>query len=302
MFILKSTIKDVFRHFMRSSILILIIAILSTASAAIYAISLDLNAAAKELETNQSINVYLKKGTPWSNVQLIQDQIAKMPNVVKTGYVNPSVGLDILVEKYPQFEDVIRDIGENPIQPLIKVRLTDLSYSKIITPLIKEIPNVESVEYDEDALQGLININNFIKIFMYYLIGITILLFVSSFILLAMTIINEKRREIAIMTIIASTPSQIFSLTPLHLFVLWFAGTGVFVAMLNPLLKLLNTALQTYFPWLLSSQNNVATFTAIAPVIATSSFLLILLASIISIGVAGRIGNNKNLLSTLAER
>jgi len=288
MFILKQTLQDLRRHPLRTLLTSALVAILMIASAGIYAMSIDVRHTISEIERTHSINVYLLKGLDQTSVQTLLQQAQKNEAVVRAEYVSPADGLKKLETQYPQFSGIFRDLAHNPIPPLIRVYPTSVQGIADLAANLRSMAGVQSVEYDENSVQGMINANTFVHTLLLYVLILAGFLSLAGFCLMAYSIINGKRKETTVLSLVGATNSQVLLATPAHLIAIWAFALLLFLAVLSPVIRYATSQLKISFPWVVPESNAVIYAGSITIVILTS-LVCLFLACVIATILAYRI-------------
>src|SRR5450756_1491535 len=220
-FTFKQTLRDLARHPVRTLLVSILIAVLMVASAGIYAMSINVRHTISEIEKTHSINAYLLRGLDQTSIQTLLEQMQKDEAVARAEYVSPADGLKKLETQYPQFASVFRDLTRNPIPPLIRVYPVSVQGITGLAAELRSLAGVQSVEYDEGSVQGMANANVFVHNLLLYVLILAGFLFVAGFCLMAFSIINGKRKETAVLSVVGASNLQVLLSTPAHLVAVW---------------------------------------------------------------------------------
>lgn len=288
MFILKQTLQDLRRHAVRTLLTSLLIAGLMVASGGIYAMSINVNHTIAEIERTHSINVYLLNGLDQTSIQTLLQQVQKNEAVARAEYVSPAEGLKKLETQYPQFANVFRDLAQNPIPPLIRVYPSSVQGIADLATELRSIAGVKSVEYDESSVQGMVNANVFVRTLLLYVLVVTSFLSLAGFCLMAYSIINGKRRETAVLSLVGATNAQVLLSTPAHLIIIWFFSVILFLLLLPGAIRYAATRLTTSFPWVVLESTGI-TYAGTVTVVILVSLACLFLACLIATILAYRI-------------
>src|SRR5450756_274253 len=220
-FTFKQTLRDLARHPVRTLLVSILIAVLMVASAGIYAMSINVRHTISEIEKTHSINAYLLRGLDQTSIQTLLEQMQKDEAVARAEYVSPADGLKKLETQYPQFASVFRDLTRNPIPPLIRVYSVSVQGITGLAAELRSLAGVQTVEYDESSVQGMANANVFVHNLLLYVLILAGFLFVAGFCLMAFSIINGKRKETAVLSVVGASNLQVLLSTPAHLVAVW---------------------------------------------------------------------------------
>lgn len=300
MFTFKQTLRDLERHPVRTLVVSILIAVLMIASAGIYAMSIDVRHTIFEIESTHSINAYLLRGLNQTSIQTLLDEMKKDEAVARAEYVSPADGLKKLETQYPQFASVFRDLTRNPIPPLIRVYPVSVQGIAGLAAELRSLAGVQTVEYDEGSVQGMANANAFVQSLLFYVLVLAGFLFIAGFCLMAFSIINGKRKETAVLSIVGASNVQVLLSTPAHLVAVWALASLIFAAVLPSVIMYSTTRLKASFAWVTPEPVGVV-YAGAASVVLLASLACLLLACIIATLLAYRIDEEQRREETLLE-
>ncbi|MDO9099927.1 MAG: permease-like cell division protein FtsX [Caldisericota bacterium] len=300
MFIVHQTINEIRRHPVRTIIVSLLIAVLMVAAGGIYAMSVDVRHTIGEMESNHSISVYLKPSLDQAAIQLLLDQTQRNVAVLRAEYISPADGLKKLAEQYPQFASVFKDLTRNPIPPLLRVYPASVAETGSLAAELRALAGVQSVEYDQSSVQGMVRANEFVHSLLAYVMTLAGLLFVAGFCLMAFSVINGKRKETAVLSLVGASNTQVLLSTPAHLFAVWAIASLLFIAALPRVVRFATSRLAESIPWVTPVSTSV-TVAASALVVLLASLTCLFLACVIATILAYRIEEEQRREESLLE-
>ncbi len=300
MFTLKQTMRDVMRHPVRTVVVSILISVLMLASAGIYAMSINVRHTISEIEGTHAINVYLLQGLDQASVQTLLNNLQKDEAIARAEYVSPADGLKNLQARYPQFADVFRDLTQNPIPPLIRIYPASASGIAALATELRSTPGVQTVEYDESSVQGMLSANEFVNSLLLYVLMLAGFLFVAGFSLMAFSIINGKRKETAVLSIVGASNTQVLLATPAHLVVVWVLASILSMLVLPGVIRYFTARLQASFAWVTPESSGVV-YAGAASVVILVSLACLFLACVIATILAYRIDEEQRREETLLE-
>lgn len=300
MFTLRQTLRDVMRHPVRTIVVSILIAVLMLASAGIYAMSIDVRHTIAEIERTHAINVYLLQGLDQASIATLMDNLQKDEAVARAEYVSPADGLKNLQTRYPQFAGVFRDLTQNPIPPLIRVYPVSASGISTLATELRSAPGVQSVEYDETSVQGMLSANQFVNSLFVYVLMLAGFLFIAGFSLMAFSIINGKRKETAVLSIVGASNTQVLLATPAHLAVVWVLASVLTMLVLPGVIRYSTARLASSFAWVTPEASGIV-YAGSASVVLLASLACLFLASLIATILAYRIDEEQRREETLLE-
>lgn len=300
MFTLRQTMRDIRRHPLRTVIVSILIAVLMVASAGIYAMSINVRHTISEIERTHAINVYLLQGLDQGSIDALLANLQKDEAITRAEYVSPADGLKNLQARYPQFASVFQDLTKNPIPPLIRVYPASASGIAALATELRSTPGVQSVEYDEASVQGMLNANGFVNSLLVYVLLLAGLLFVAGFSLMAFSIINGKRKETAVLSIVGATNTQVLLATPAHLVVVWALASILSLLVLPGVIRYSTAKLQSSFAWVTPASSGIV-YAGAASIVILASLACLFLACVIATILAYRIDEEQRREETLLE-
>ena len=171
----------------------------------------NVNYMLREVESEQGMQVFIKKDATEEQISKLNDQIQKIEYVAKTSYVSKEEAFNIVKERYSEYGRFLEgyDIDRNPFKASYVVTLTDLSKSDEVRGQIALLDNVNNIEMRDKTINALVSIANGIK---WISFGILILLIFISVFIISNTIkltVHARRKEISIMKYVGATNSFI---------------------------------------------------------------------------------------------
>lgn len=300
MFILKQTLRDVARHPVRTALVSLLIAVLMVAGAGVCAMSIDVRHAVSEIQSTHSLNVYLLPGLDQTSIQTLLEDMQKDEAVARAEYVSPADGLKKLKAQYPQFSAVFDDLTRNPIPPLVRVFPASVQGIAGLAAELRAMAAVQTVEYDEDSVQGMANASAFVHSLLIYVLVLAGFLFVAGFCLMAVTIINGKRKETTVLSLVGASNAQVLLSTPAHLMAVWALASVGFAVALPSVIRFATSRLTASFPWI-TPEPAVVVYAGAASIVLFTSFACLLLACAIATILAYRIDEEQRREEMLLE-
>lgn len=171
----------------------------------------NVNYMLREVESEQGMQVFIKKDATEEQISKLNDEIQKIEYVAKTNYVSKEEAFNIVKERYSEYGRFLEgyDIDRNPFKASYVVTLTDLSKSDEVRGQIALLDNVNNIEMRDKTINALVSIANGIK---WISFGILILLIFISVFIISNTIkltVHARRKEISIMKYVGATNSFI---------------------------------------------------------------------------------------------
>ena len=172
-----------------------------------FLIGQNVNYMLREIESEQGMQVFIKKDATEEEISKLNDEIQQIEYVAKTNYVSKEEAFNIVKERYSEYGRFLEgyDINKNPFKASYVVTLTDLSKSEEVREEISVLDNVNNIEMRDKTINALVSIANGIK---WISFGILILLIFISMFIISNTIkltVHARRKEISIMKYVGAT-------------------------------------------------------------------------------------------------
>jgi cell division transport system permease protein len=277
------------RNWVMSLVSVSIIFISLLLVGAFFLTSSVLDSIVTSFESKVSIQVFLTDTAPTANVDALETDIQKMPDVKSINYVTKDEALARFKQQTKNSPQLVEQLRGNPLPASVEVALIDPRQVQTVVNLIVKDPNLAKViknpadptasdiRYGQDVVQNLFKATEVVRIFA---AAFLILLLVVSLVLIGNTIrlaIYSRRREISIMRLVGA--SNWFIRTP-------FLLEGVLQALIGSILALLTLAAAQALivPWL---QSNLKFLPVSIGGATVAQLTLLLIGSGIVIGLLG---------------
>ncbi len=289
-YFIRETISSFRRNWVMSLVAVSIIYISLLLVGAFFLTSSVLNTIVSSFEAKVSVQVFVKDGAVPADVEALQANIQKIPNVKSIAYVTKDQALARFKERTKNSPQLVEQLRGNPLPASVEVALVDPRQVQTVVnaivkdPLLAKVvknpanPTQSDIRYGQNVVDNLFKATGVIRIFA---AAFLILLLLVSLVLIGNTIrlaIFARRREIGIMRLVGA--SNWFIRTP-------FLLEGVLQSLVGSILAILTllAAQAVIVPWL---QDNLkflpvtiagATFAQLAGLLVLSGVLIGLLGS-----------------------
>lgn len=222
---LRDSFKSVFRNFSLSVAAVACSTITLILVAVSIIVSYNVDSITKNLESELTIVVYLKKDVPDEQIENLKSSFVKMKNVEEVEFKDNEEWKLEMKEYSETYSTTLDYLEENPLLDSFIVKVKDVNYLKETTDAIREFEYVESANYGEGMAENLISAFGIIeKITIFIVLA---LVFVTAF-LISNTIkltIFSRRNEIEIMRLVGTSNSTIKLPFVFEGFILGFLGS-----------------------------------------------------------------------------
>lgn len=257
-YFVRETMSSFRRNWVMSLVAVTIIYISLLLVGAFFLTSAVLSNIITSVEAKVSVQIFLKDGAAPADVQTLQGNALRIPNVKGVSYVSKEEALKRFKERMKNTPTLVEQLRGNPLPASLEVALTDPREVKAVVTAIKKDPTLAKViknpanpeasdiKYGQDIVERLFRLTGIIRGFA---LAFLILLLVVSLVLIGNTIrlaIYSRRREIGIMRLVGA--SNWFIRTP-------FLMEGVLQAIIGSVLAILTllAAQSVIVPWLQST-------------------------------------------------
>lgn len=288
-YFLRETWSSFRRNWVMSLVAVSIIYISLLLVGAFFLTSSVLNGIVSSFEAKVQIQVFLKDGALPADVEALQTDIQKMPNVKSIAYVTKAQALERFKERTKNSPQLVEQLRGNPLPASIEVTLEQPREVQGVVDLIAKNANLAKViknpddplasdiRYGQNVVENLFKATGIVRIFA---AAFLILLLVVSLVLIGNTIrlaIYSRRREIGIMRLVGA--SNWFIRTP-------FLLEGVLQSLIGSILAILTLlAAQAFIvPWL---QDNLKFLPVEIGGVTVAQLAALLILSGIGIGLVG---------------
>lgn len=287
---IRDAFKSVFRNFSLSIASISCITITLLIVSISMILSYNTDNIATLIKKDFTIVVFVENSATNEEVNEIESSIKNMDNIDKYVYESKKEVAENMKGTSDIFKAIIDSWGEdeNPLTDTFSIKVKDVNQIGNTAKELRELDNVELVQYGEGIVEQLISILEVIEKF---LIGIVIALILVTIFLVSNTIkitIFSRRKEIEIMRLVGASNTNIK---------LPFVIEGLFIGILGSVIPIIASiygynALYTYM-----SNNTISPFLKlVSPTPFVYIVSLILLVIGIVVGMFGSAGSVRKYL------
>ena len=199
---------------------------------AFFSIGENVNAVLYQVQKNQGIEVFIENDATDEQINVLEGKIKSLDSINTVTFKSKQEALDSMKENLKDNQELLEGYeGENNIFPAsFIVTLTDLTRATEIEAKIEAMEHVKKITSNNDTINTLVRIANFIKI----AIGvISVILLIISITIISNTIrltVHARRKEISIMKYVGATNN----------FIRWpFMIEGIIIGLLSAIITLL---------------------------------------------------------------
>ncbi len=207
---------NVWRNKYLSLATVLVIAVIICIFNCILAVKTITQNAINGLNEKIDVIIYLQDSISFYDANRLQEQIENLPGVKSVDYISKEQALGLVLKTYPETSDFLTKFNlKNPLPPSLSITTQSAQDHQNVINYIQKSSYSRFVEFpasnsDQEILsataKNLININNFIKQLIFWIVFIFViggaLVIINA---IQLTIYNRKK-EIYVMRLVGATP------------------------------------------------------------------------------------------------
>lgn len=202
------------------------------------------------LESQVEVIVFLKDSTGDLDIQKLQAEFQKLPDISEMKFVSKAEAFGRLKEKMGNQSKVLNSVKSNPLPNSFEIKAKDPEKVEALAALFMRQPQVEEVKYGKEVVDKLFAFTKIVRI-----IGVCIMLILSvaTIYIIVNTIrltVFARRKEIRIMKLVGATDWFIRWPFIIEGVLLGFLGALIAVFLIQQSYVLLISELQKQLPFL----------------------------------------------------
>ncbi len=155
------------------------------------------------------IQIFLEDTTEDEQIELIKSKIENQEGVSSVIFQSKDEALENMKKEWGEEAYLLEGLETNPLPNTIIVKLKDIEYADSIAEKIKDLEGIEEIQYNQDIIEKLVLVANYVKTG--GMLIVSILIFVSVLIIsntIKLTV-TARKREINIMKYVGATNGYI---------------------------------------------------------------------------------------------
>jgi len=155
------------------------------------------------------IQIFLEDSADDEQIERIKSSIENQEGVSSVMFQSKDEALEKMKEDWGDEAYLLDGLETNPLPNTIIVKLKDIEYANNIAKKIKDLEGIEEIQYNQDIIEKLVLVANYVKTG--GMLIVSILIFVSVFIIsntIKLTV-TARKREINIMKYVGATNGYI---------------------------------------------------------------------------------------------
>lgn len=205
-YFIKETYKSIRRNGFMSFASISTVAVSLLVLGMFLLIFLNTNNLAKYLESQVQVSVYMQDDAGAGELTSVREQLQKMPGVVKVTSVSKEQALERFKERLGDQEQLLNSLGkDNPFPNSFDVQVDNPERIKAITPLIGQLPKVETAKFGQEVVEHLFQLTRILRfggVVLIIFLAMATLFIISNTIRLT---VFARRKEVVIMKYVGAT-------------------------------------------------------------------------------------------------
>ncbi|MDO4920480.1 MAG: permease-like cell division protein FtsX [Phascolarctobacterium sp.] len=205
-YFIKETYKSIRRNGFMSFASISTVAVSLLVLGMFLLIFLNTNNLAKYLESQVQVSVYMQDDAAADELTSVREQLQKMPGVVKVTPISKEQALERFKERLGDQEQLLNSLGkDNPFPNSFDVQVDSPERIKTITPLIGQLPKVETAKFGQEVVEHLFQLTRILRfggVVLIIFLAMATLFIISNTIRLT---VFARRKEVVIMKYVGAT-------------------------------------------------------------------------------------------------
>lgn len=155
------------------------------------------------------IEIFLSDEATDEQIEIITSRIEEQEGVSSVIFQSKDEALEKMKKDWGDEAYLLEGLETNPLPNTIIVKLKDIEYADSIAEKIKDLEGIEEIQYNQDIIEKLVLVANYVKTG--GMLVVSILIFISVFIIsntIKLTV-TARRREISIMKYVGATNGYI---------------------------------------------------------------------------------------------
>ena len=208
-YFLKEALNSLWQYRVRNVFSIAIICMSFLIIGVFLSLSNNLQHLAGELAADTNVVIFLSRDASPAARQGLLDTIKASPDVAEVKEVSPAEAQDRLRRKFPELQEVLKDIGPAPFPPSIEATLKSQGEDQAglvrFVEGLRSAPGVSDIQYNRDWVERMRSLSRLARAIGFFLGGILVL---ASFFIISNVIklnVIARRNEVEILRMVGGT-------------------------------------------------------------------------------------------------
>ena len=204
---IRDAFKSVVRNFSLSIASISCISITLIIVAISLIATLNVNNFTKLIERDVTVVVFLNNKIDEKGLNTFEEELSKIDNIASKEFKSKEQSKKEMMEESELFASTMKDWDEedNPLKDSYLIKVKDIKDIKVTVAKIKDLENVEIVEYGEKMVEKLVSAFSIVKTVSYALVLVLVLVTIFLIVNTIKLTIFSRKREISIMRVVGAS-------------------------------------------------------------------------------------------------
>lgn len=204
-YVTRETISNLRRNFLMTVAAVLTVAVSLALVGGALLLRQGVNKQAARWRGGVELSVFMNAGATESQIDAVRQQLADMPEVNKTNYVDKPAAFKEMKQLFASQPEVVDTLSQDDAPPSFRVVPKKAELVEDVGNKFKDKPGVMSVVYAKETIDVLLKHTNTQKL---YFLGLAFVILISATLLILNTVqmaIFSRRREVAVMKLVGAT-------------------------------------------------------------------------------------------------
>lgn len=204
---IRDAFKSVVRNFSLSIASISCISITLIIVAVSLIATFNVNNFTSLIEKDVTVVVFLNNKIDENGLKTFEEELDKVGNIASKEFKSKEQSKKEMMEQSELFASTMKDWTEeeNPLKDSYLIKVKDIKDIKVTVAKIKDLENVEIVEYGEKMVEKLVSAFSIVKIVSYSLVLVLVLVTIFLIVNTIKLTIFSRKREISIMRVVGAS-------------------------------------------------------------------------------------------------
>ena len=204
---IRDAFKSVIRNFSLSIASISCISITLIIVAASIIATRNVNNFTKLIEKDVTVVVFLNNKIDETGLKTFEEELEKIDNIASKDFKSKEQSKEEMMKESDLFASTMKDWDkeDNPLKDSYLIKVKDIEKIKTTAASIKDLENVEVVDYGEKMVEKLVSAFSIVKTVSYTLVLILVVVTVFLIVNTIKLTIFSRKREISIMRVVGAS-------------------------------------------------------------------------------------------------
>lgn len=219
-FVLKKSIRELRRNFLRSLATIFIMALVLTTIGTAVLVSFITEQAIQIVNAKLDISVEVQDAATLDQVQVLIKEMQILPAIRTVTYISKGEALENFKKDHPDLTDFLQTYNiNNPLPATLRINVTDPKHYQEVINFLDHKENSTIINLakardnftERDRIAQLVNITDTVKYFLYFFITLFVVIGVLIIVATVQLTLQQRKRELSIMQVVGASFRRILS-------------------------------------------------------------------------------------------